>query len=182
MNDTKWPNRLETDRLVLRELNEADHAFIYHHFSNEDVCRYLYDEEPLTHPDEAMDIIKWYEDFEYKDHCRWGIELKETGKLIGTCGFHCLDIKNKIVEVGYDLSKDSWGNGFMSEALNAAIAVAFNNMKLNRIQAFVYTGNKASYKLLESLGFLREGTIRDKHLFRGWYYDHYCYSLLADKP
>lgn len=181
MSELKWPKRIETSRLILRELIDEDIDFVYHHFSNEDVCRYLYDEEPLTHQDEAMDIIKWYSDFEFKDHCRWGIELKKTGKLIGTCGFHCLDSKNKIVELGYDLSKDDWRNGYMSEALDSALGVAFNNMQINRVQAFVFTENEGSCKLLEKLGFTREGTIRDKHLYKGRYYDHFCYSLLSNE-
>jgi ribosomal-protein-alanine N-acetyltransferase len=181
MSELKWPKRIETNRLILRELKETDIEFVFHHFSNEDVCRYLYDEEPLTRHVEAMEIIRWYSDFELIDHCRWGIELKKTGTLIGTCGFHCLDGKNKIVEIGYDLNKDYWRHGYMTEALNQALGVAFNNMNINRIQAFVYTGNEGSYKLLESLGFMREGTVRDKHFYNGQYYDHFCYSLLANE-
>lgn len=179
MREIKWVKKLETNRLILRELKEEDIDFVYNHFSNEDVCKYLFDEEPLAQREEALEIINWYKDFELKDHNRWAIELKESGRLIGTCGFHCLDRKNNIVEIGYDLNKDYWGRGYMTEALKVSIDVAFNNMQLNRIQAFVYIGNEGSYKLLEKLKFIREGIIRDKHLFRGKYYDHYCYSLIA---
>lgn len=179
MNKSKWVKKLETDRLILRELNEEDIDFIYNHFSNEDVCKYLYDAEPLKQHEEALEIINWYKDFEIKNHSRWGIVLKESNILIGTCGYHFLDRINKIVEIGYDLNKDFWGQGYMTEALKEIIDVAFTNMQLNRIQAYVYIENIASFKLLEKLKFIREGVIRDKHLFRGNYYDHYCYSLLA---
>lgn len=66
----------------------------------------------------------------------------------------------------------------MKEALISAIKSGFDNMKLNRINAYVALGNVNSIKLLEKLGFKKEGIYREKHLFRGKYYDHYSFSLL----
>ncbi|WP_089744453.1 GNAT family N-acetyltransferase [Gracilibacillus ureilyticus] len=51
-------------------------------------------------------------------------------------------------------------------------------MKLNRINAYVALENIQSIKLLKKLGFKNEGVFRDKHYFRGKYYDHYSFSLL----
>lgn len=70
------------------------------------------------------------------------------------------------------------GQGYMEEGLVVAIESGFNNMALNRINAFVALENINSIKLLEKLGFKNEGIYRDKHLFRGKYYDHYSFSLL----
>lgn len=173
-----WIPRLETERLLLRELVESDVTFIFEHFSNEDVCKYLLDEEPFKKIEEAKELITLYSDSANKIYNRWGIELKETGELIGTCGFHLMDKTNKIIEIGYDLQKQYWHQGYGREALNEALNVVFNHMGLNRVQAFIYVENIASYKLLEKMNFKREGIIRDKHLFKGQYYDHYCYSLL----
>jgi len=169
---------IETERLVLREINESDIDFVFTHFSNEDVCRYLYDEEPLTSREEAEQIIEWYKNPRGKNHNRWIILNKESKESMGTCGYHRWDKKNKTAEIGYDLGKDFWGKGYMKEALIYIIKRGFSVMDLNRIQAFISIDNARSYKLLESIGFTREGVIRDKHLFRGRYYDHYCYSLL----
>lgn len=66
----------------------------------------------------------------------------------------------------------------MTESLHRAVKVGFENMGLNRIQAFVYVQNTRSVDLLLRLGFTQEGIIKDKHLFRGRYYDHFCFSLL----
>lgn len=66
----------------------------------------------------------------------------------------------------------------MKEALISAIESGFNNMKLNRINAYVALGNVNLIKLLERLEFKKEGIYREKHLFRGKYYDHYSFSLL----
>jgi [ribosomal protein S5]-alanine N-acetyltransferase len=167
-----------TERLVLRELSLNDTDFVYKHFSDLDVCKYLLDEEPLSQVSEAEDIINWYLSPEGKNHNRWGIEIKVDSTLIGTCGFHCWDKKNNIAEIGYDLRSKYWGRGYMSEAMQVALKNGFENMRLNRIQAFTYIENEKSIRLLERFGFKNEGIIRDKHYFRGQYYDHYCFSLL----
>lgn len=169
---------LETDRLILRAICPEDEEFVYRQFSDPEVTRHLYDEEPVATMEEAGAIIEFYENSEQKTYHRWVILRKEDHTPMGTCGFHCWDKRNHIVEVGYDLYTTYWGHGFMAEALRAIINSGFQNMQLNRIQAFVSTDNIASCRALERQGFQQEGIIREKHLFRGKYYDHYCYSLL----
>ena len=69
----------------------------------------------------------------------------------------------------------------MAEALKRALKMGFEDMSLNRIQAFVYVDNIRSVNVLTRLGFSKEGIIRDKHFFRGKYYDHFCFSLLKSE-
>lgn len=106
------------------------------------------------------------------------LERKSDNAFLGTCGFHCIDLDNNICELGYDLSPEYWSNGYMTEALGAILAFIFENTEMNRVQAFVHTENARSCRLLERNGFSREGIFRDKHFFRGKYYDHFMYSLL----
>lgn len=169
---------LTTDRLIMRQLAPGDAGFLLRHFSDPEVTRYLYDAEPLKEIGEAEEIINWYGDPRGKDHNRWVILRKDGGEAIGTCGFHCWDRKNNIAEIGYDLGRDFRGRGYMTEAVSAALKNGFARMGLNRIQAFIFPGNEGSVKLAERCGFQREGIIRDKHFYRGYYYDHYCYSIL----
>jgi ribosomal-protein-alanine N-acetyltransferase len=175
--DIKFPE-IETPKLRLRNLTLKDTDFIYKHFSNKKVCEYLLDEETFTSLDEAIELVNSYSNPEEKNFNRWGIVRKEDNNLIGTCGFHCWDKTNNIAEIGYDLWHEYWGQGYMAEALEAAIHSGFQNMKLNRIQAYVALENDRSSALLKKLGFTNEGIIRDKHLFHGSYYDHYCFSIL----
>ncbi len=170
-----------TDRLILRTLNANDREFIFRHFSNHDVCQYLYDNEPLSSIEEAEKIIRLYESPEDSDHNRWVIIRKEDNGVIGTCGYHYWDKKNNIAEVGYDLDKNYWGKGYMTEAMKAVLNHGFRKLNLNRVQAFVYVGNDKSCNLLRRLGFKSEGIIREKHLYRGKYYDHFCFSLLKEE-
>ena len=173
----KFPN-LETDRLILRNVGNEDIDFIYRLFSNEKVCEFLYDEELFTTRNEATEFVEWNSNPEEKGFNRWILVEKSNNQQLGTCGFHCWDRTNNIAEIGYDLWHEYWGQGYMKEGLISAIESGFNNMALNRINAFVALENINSIKLLEKLGFKNEGVYRDKHLFRGKYYDHYSFSLL----
>ncbi|MGD6875037.1 GNAT family N-acetyltransferase [Bacillus infantis] len=168
----------ETERLFLRKPIAGDTEFIYQLFSDERICEFLYDEEPFTCLAEAEEFVESYSNPEERLYNRWMLVKKEDGRPIGTCGFHCWDRTNHIAEIGYDLWHEYWGQGYMNEALKGAIGHGFSRMGLNRINAYVAIENKASSRLLEKLGFVNEGTYRDKHLFRGKYYDHYSYSLL----
>jgi ribosomal-protein-alanine N-acetyltransferase len=69
----------------------------------------------------------------------------------------------------------------MTEALQEVIKFGFEKMGLNRIQGFVHTQNEKSVNVLLRLGFKQEGTVREKHYFRGNYYDHFCLSLLKSE-
>ncbi|WP_010096952.1 GNAT family N-acetyltransferase [Ornithinibacillus scapharcae] len=174
----KFPN-IETDRLLLRNVNDEDVDFIYKHFSDERVCEFLYDEELFTNRNDAINFVKWNKNPEEKGYNRWVI-IKKGAKQepIGTCGYDNWDRMNNIAEIGYDLWHEYWGQGYMKEALIRAIESGFKHMNLNRINAYVALENDNSIKLLEKLGFVNEGVYRDKHLFRGSYYDHYSFSLL----
>jgi len=172
---------LEGERVILRELKNDDIEFIYKHFSNRNVCEYLYDEEPFTDIKEAEDFVLWNSKTNRKNHNRWGIVGRINNVLMGTCGFHCWDKTNHIAEIGYDLYYDYWGQGYMSDALKVVLKNGFLNMNLNRIQAYVAVENKNSINILQRLGFKNEGVFRDKHYFRGKYYDHYSFSLLRSE-
>ncbi|MCA1054184.1 GNAT family N-acetyltransferase [Rossellomorea aquimaris] len=169
---------LETNRLRLRNVTDADIEFIFKLFSDEKVCEFLYDEELYTVKEDAIEFVQWNKNPEEKGSNRWILEAKDSHEKMGTCGFDAWDRTNHIAEIGYDLWHEYWGRGYMKEALVAAIESGFHNMDLNRINAYVALGNTRSTNLLERLGFKREGIYRDKHLFRGEYFDHYSYSLL----
>ncbi len=169
---------LETERLRLRVLTEKDESFIYTLFSNEEVSRYLYDEEPFKEKSQAEEFIQWYSPLEERPFNRFGIEHKTKGVLIGTCGYHEWDQVNHMAEIGYDLLPDYWGEGYMNEALHALLAFGFTNLELNRIHAYIALKNSRSKNLLSKLNFSDEGIFRDKHLYKGVYYDHHCFSLL----
>lgn len=169
---------LETDRLILKNINQDDREFVFSVFSDKVVTKYLYDEEPLTNMEGADEIINTYLQPEPRYQHRWILIRKEDGVKMGTCGFHCWYPEEGKVEVGYDLKEAYWGNGYMTEALNEIISFAVRKMKVGKIFAYIFVGNGKSINLSTKLGFEREGTLDCK--FRGEDYLHYVYVLKVD--
>ncbi|MFC7679944.1 GNAT family N-acetyltransferase [Paenibacillus sp. GCM10028914] len=150
---------IETKRLFMRELSLTDVESVYRHFSNPEVTRYM-DIEVCKDLNEAEEIIS----FHINDSgCRYGLFSKEKNELIGTCGFHCWikDNEGSRAEVGFDLSPDYWGKGFMQEALNELIMIGFNRMELDCIEATTEIENLQSQRLLEKMGFSKEHELKD---------------------
>jgi ribosomal-protein-alanine N-acetyltransferase len=175
-----WPD-LETERLVLRSLVDADAEFVLRHFSDPEVTRFLYDSPPLAGPSEAADLIDFYRDPEPRGPNRWCIVTKSDGQAVGTCGFHHWAPAHGRAEIGYDLSPVAWGRGYMTEALRAAIAHGFGEMELHRIDALVFGENTRSIRLLEKHGFRAEGVLRDYFRLHGVFYDHVLFARLKNE-
>ena len=95
---------------------------------------------------------------------------------MGTCGFHCWDTQNDIVEVGYDLKEKFWGNGYMQEAMKEIIEFAKLKMQVKEISACIYIENEKSIQLVKHLGFALSSS--SVVFFRGEEYMHNIYSLL----
>jgi ribosomal-protein-alanine N-acetyltransferase len=93
----------------------------------------------------------------------WGIVEKGSSKLIGTCGLHVTPVHRR-AELGYTLSKDYWGQGLMTEAVNVAITFGFHVMQLLRIQAYCAVENISSARVLEKAGMQFEGILH-KYVF-----------------
>lgn len=170
--------QLETERLILRPLTPKDTDFVYQHFSDPAVSRYLLDEEPPTRRDQAVELIQFYLDPIGKTYNRWGIVWKATDALVGTCGYHKWHRQHRRAEIGYDLGQAHWGQGMMAEALHAMLGHGFEEMGLNRVEALVHPENGRSIGLLEKLGFQREGLLRQYYNRGGEFFDHMLLSLL----
>lgn len=176
---------IETDRLILRQVSTEDAGDIFSYLSDKDVMRH-YGLEPFKSVKDALDEIFWYQSiFENKTGIRWGITLKGQDKVIGSCGFLNLAKQHYRSEIGFELSKDYWGQGIASEALEVVIKYGFEKLNLQRIQALIEPSNIPSQKLVERKGFLKEGLLRNYEFTCGKFDDLFMYSLLKqdfDKP
>jgi [ribosomal protein S5]-alanine N-acetyltransferase len=153
---------IETQRLCLKVLTLEHTEEVFQLFSDENITRYM-DIEPCKSLTEAEEIITYHlEDA----GCRWGIFTKETEEFIGTCGFHYIRNHGEFIgEVGFDLSKMHWGNGFMSEAMKSLLEYGFNAMSLETIDATVNPRNEKSIALMNRLGFKRDAVLREKLIY-----------------
>ncbi|MFW9974204.1 MAG: GNAT family N-acetyltransferase [Candidatus Thorarchaeota archaeon] len=170
---------LETERLVLRQLTADDSEVWFQSLSDDEIAE-LVGMEPLKTIDEIREIIDSFTDrFNERAGMAWAITLKESNEFIGTCSYEKIDNQNHSGEIGYDLLKEYWGLGFMTEALRAIIDYGFVHLKLNRIEAHTASDNTASRNLLKRLGFYEEGTFRESSFYKGEFKDDSYYSLLT---
>ena len=104
---------------------------------------------------------------------------KDSGKIIGRCGFHNWYDIHKRAEIGYIMHDETANRkGFMTEAVRAIIKYGFEKMELNRIEALIGPANVPSLKLVKGCGFTEEGTLRSHFCKNGEIEDSVCFSLL----
>jgi ribosomal-protein-alanine N-acetyltransferase len=151
---------LDTPRLILRQVTKEDAKDVFSIFAHAQVTEY-YDLDTFSHVEEAD---------------RWGITKKPNDRIIGTCGV--TPRSNGRGGLGYDLSRDYWRQGIMTEALNAIISFAFETMELNRLEALVMPGNLPSEQLLLKLGFTEEGILREYAFYKDRFHDLKSFSIL----
>lgn len=169
---------LETDRLILREATEEDANDMYVYLSDQLVVKHMGISACET-PEEVLGEIEWYKSI-YRNGTgiRWGITLKDSGKVIGSCGFLNRNSKHYRSEVGYELSREHWGKGIANEALERVLEFGFEQLGLERIEALIEPKNLSSQKLVERQGFTREGLLRHYEYTNGKFDDLYMYSIL----
>lgn len=107
---------------------------------------------------------------------RWGIEHRESSKLIGDFWLYLIE-NNRQAVVAFRLSPAFQGQGLAAEALSRVVEFCFSQTELQRLQAEVHVQNHASYKTLEKAGFKREGLIRQGKMVN-IFCDFYVYGLL----
>lgn len=172
-----FPN-LETERLLLRSIELTDVDDLFKILNDPDVAEhdYFY---PVETKEQTLSFIERYQsEFDSNEEITWGIILKENQKLIGTCCFGNFDKGAERAEIGYALTKVQWGNGYATEAVNKILAYGFMNINLNRIEATITPGNDSSVRVLEKLGFQREGLVRQRDLIKGKLVDGIIMGIL----
>lgn len=170
---------METERMLLRELRAEDGPALYEIFRDPVVTRY-YGFSHLTRPEQGLALVRdRHRDWAERTGIRWGLELRETGALVGTVGFLHIDAKNAFCELGYDLHRDHWRRGLSTEAVRAILPFAYEVLGMNRVEALSDPRNIASRRLLERLGFRAEGTLRARFVHEGEIQDDMMYARLA---
>ncbi|MCJ7841027.1 GNAT family N-acetyltransferase [Lederbergia sp. NSJ-179] len=169
---------LETNRLRLRKLKDADVEDIFLYGSDEEVSRYVTWDRHRTIADSEQFLTFAKERYAEKQVAPWGIEWKETGKIIGTIDFIWWKPKHRSAEIGYVLSRDFWGRGIMTEAAKEVIRFGFAEMDLIRIQARGFVENIGSSRVMEKAGMTFEGILRKEMFAKGRHWDVKIYSIL----
>jgi ribosomal-protein-alanine N-acetyltransferase len=147
---------IETERIILRELDEIDLKPLADIYADPDVMRYVGKGVVLTAEQAGKSIANWKKYYERYKFGNWATVEKESEALIGLCGLSWLP-DNSDIEVSYLFSKPAWGKGYATETANAILDFGFNKFGLKRIVALVYPENTASIHVIDKLGMKPEG-------------------------
>ena len=174
---TPFPN-LETERLLLRRVVPADVKEIFALRSNPETMKYI--PRPLLKTDEdALEHVAMIDSkIDTNEGINWAITLKDNPKLIGIIGHYRIKPEHFRAEIGYMLLPDYHGKGIISEAVKEALRYGFQVMKLHSIEAVIGPENKASAKVLEKNGFVKEAHFKENEYYDGRFWDSVVYSLL----
>jgi ribosomal-protein-alanine N-acetyltransferase len=171
---------LETPRLTLRPVTPEDVPFIHKLFSRSETNLYSGYDDIVTSA-EAEQMFETYLKPGFSTHFRVVVVLKETGEPVGTIGLYYYTKESRRAELGYDLLKEHWGMGLMTEAVEEVLRYAFEELNLNRVEATTDSENGASNRVLERTGFTLEGRLRERHINKGGPHDELFFGLLVSE-
>lgn len=168
---------LKTNRLVLRQITEADLENIYSGLSHPEVIKYY--GVNYSSLDATWEQLEWYAELE-RTHTGiwWAIISAESSEFCGAIGYNNLSREHRKAELGFWLLPPWWGKGIVQEAMEVVLEYAFQKMDLHRIEAFVETENKSSQKALKKKGFQQEGIMRDSEIKNGRFISVAIFSRL----
>ncbi len=172
------PPTLRTTRLRLRAFDNSDADALFALHSNAFVLRY-WDAPPWSEPVHAERFITACRQMaDAGTGTRLAVDRVSDGTFIGWCSLTRWNPDYRTASMGYCLDDAAWGHGYATEAARAVLRWAFDTLDLNRVQAETDTRNAASARVLEKLGFLREGLLREDCVVNGEVSDSWVYGLI----
>ena len=164
----------ETERLYLREMNQADFCSL---------CKILQDEDTMYAYEGAFsdkEVQEWLDKqisrYEKWNFGLWAVILKETDEMIGQCGLTMQTWKDReVLEIGYLFNRSYWHKGYATEAARACKNYAFNILKADEVCSIIRDTNIASQNVAVRNG-MTKTDIWIKH-YRGIDMPHYRYVI-----
>lgn len=164
--------RIETDRLILRQLEDNDCERMFLMDSDPEVMKYL--GTPVASIQESKEMIKMIQkQYEENGVGRLAVIEKESGLMIGWSGLKLLTqpINNHVntLDLGYRFIPEFWGKGYAMETAIAVLHYGFHELNADAIYAYADSGNTGSNYILGKLGFERTGEFEDSGVLCYWY-------------
>lgn len=166
---------IDTDRLKLRPYSLEDVEDVLAYATDPEWALYVPVPQPYTRAD-AEEFLARQLSQDSNKRVSWAIEY--TGSAVGGINIG-LDRENRVGTIGYSIARRLWGRGLTTEAAAAVIDHAFAAFPdLNRIQATTDERNVGSVRVMEKLGMVREGLLRQDQYLRGEFRNTVCCGLL----
>jgi RimJ/RimL family protein N-acetyltransferase len=172
---------IRTRRLEIRDLEDADLRDLLEVNGDPEVTRFLPYDTWRSHADGVAWLVRMTRLAEGGTARQLVLVTRDERKVIGTLLLFRFDRDSARLELGYVLGRAYWGGGLMREALESIATLAFETLRIRRLEAEVNAGNVASRRLLRGLGFVHEGTLRKRWIAKGEAYDTDMYGLLAEE-
>jgi RimJ/RimL family protein N-acetyltransferase len=173
--------KLVTERLILESITADDWPLFLRLYQDPEVIRYIAD--PLSEAEIRMRFearLPAWDKYGEQWLCLVMRE-KASEDAVGMTGFRPQWHPYRQAEVGYGSLPLAQGKGYGKESLRAVLDFAFNACDFHKLTATVTEGNIASRRLLESCGFLLEGTLRDNYQLAGQWRDDWQFGLLVSE-
>ncbi|NRA70513.1 MAG: GNAT family N-acetyltransferase [Gammaproteobacteria bacterium] len=169
---------IETTRLTLTTMNNEDWPIFEKLYQNQDIIKFVSDG---LSPEQVNDkflsrMTNWH--IESEQWLTLVIRDKVTDQAIGIIGIIAQWLPYRQSEIGFLLFPQFHGQGLAKEAASALLNFVFNDCGFHKVTACVVDGNNASIKLLQSLGFVHEGCLREGIKLRGQWYNDIRLGLL----
>lgn len=169
---------LETPRLILRPFAPGDAPEVERLAGDRDIASTTIN-IPHPYPDGAAEqwIAGHQDAYARGEMATFAIVARESGRLVGAIGL-VIAAQHARAELGYWVGRPYWNRGYCTEAAREILRFAFQDLGLNRVQAAHFTRNPASGRVMQKLGMLREGTMRELFRKRDGFEDADGYAIL----
>jgi len=161
---------IETPRLLLRQFKKTDWKEVHEYAADPEVARFM-EWGPNTVDDtvDFVDMALRHQKENPRSFFDFAVTLKDSGKLIGACGFRLHPVLVEQAEIGYTYNRNYWRQGYGSEACTAMIEVGFSKLDLHRMFATCDANNAGSAGVLRKCGMRQEGHfVQDKKIKDKW--------------
>ncbi|MBI5946735.1 MAG: GNAT family N-acetyltransferase [Chloroflexi bacterium] len=170
---------LHGEGLTLREMCEEDLPAWFARLSDPEAAAMAGD-SLATSMQDVVDGLAYHRNaFATKEALRWAIVPDSLGASVGSIGIVRLDEENLSGEIGAAVGRAHWGQGFATGATRLVVDYGFGVLGLERIEAVALASNGRSVRVLEKLGFTREGLLRGYRIVNGTRADFAIYGLLG---
>lgn len=148
---------LETERLILREMTEADRPALQAVIGDPlTMCHFAH-----AYDDAGVDRwMRWcFACYEKRGFGLWAVTLRTTGEMIGDCGITMQDINGATLpEIGYHLNRNYWRQGYGKEAARACRDWFFTHTAYDAVYSYMTDDNEPSYRTAMANGMTRRDT------------------------
>lgn len=170
---------IETKRLILRPFKKEDGEPMFHNWASDpEVTRFLTWPAHENPGISRMVVESWIEENKNPENYQWAIEWKAIGEPIGSISAVKTDAGTQSATIGYCIGRSWWGQGIMTEALQAVIIFFFKEVGMNSVNACHDPRNPNSGRVMRKCGMTYEGTWREGGVNNQGICDECWYSIL----